>query len=160
MHLITGLLLVNRIYIKEGYVPQVLAIFEKYNMSCLLSPNDAKQNGPFIYQIYKYVNCELTILEFKNFVTELSPMLDLYQGVRPFTFAEFYVKVHIEQDNVLLSHATRNEIVVAVDYENDVTIMETLKPLEEKIIKLKTSQQRRISYEDYRSMKETSFALI
>ena len=160
MHLITSLLLVNRIFIKEGYVSAVLAVFEKYNLSCLLSPNDSKQNGPFIYQIFKYLDYDLTIADFKQFVIELTPLLDLYRGVRPFTYAEFYIKVFFEEDSVVLTHAARNEVIVAMNHEKGAVVMETLIPTEDKIAPIKPARQKRISVEEYSLMKTGSFALI
>jgi len=153
---ITTLLLANRMLVAPGYETKILDLANKYNISMGLYSFGNYDSGPFIKGVFKKKSTILTVPEFKEYIKELVPCLDMYKGFMPFTYAEFYINVLIKTEEDKFTMPQRFEVVVFYSIEKNSYEIKSLGK-DEKIRQIKNVEtQKRINLNDIEKIKEIS----
>lgn len=153
MNYITHIHLENRILVGEDSEADIISLSQEHNIPVVLGTDGNYESGPFIERIYKKTECTLTIEQFQAFVKELVPLIDLYRGVKVFTYIELTMKVVIEIEGKPVHTPIRTEVAVYMDPESNIYHIQSLKPDVEKIRKLNPWQQKRITLDTYQEDK-------
>ena len=150
---ITYLRLINRAFISYGKEKEFIDLIEKYQIAVGFCTNGAYEDGPFIDRVFKSTNSLLSIEYFKEFCGEIVHFLDMYRGVKDFTYLEFAVTI-IDDDNLV----SKKEVVVFKSTENECFKIQSLNLDKEKIRKLKKWEQKRITLEDFFTNKQLLYS--
>lgn len=112
MDTILYLRLINRILIKDdpSFITKIFEIANLYGLSVTICNQGIYQEGAYISQIVKDPQKSLSVQNFKSFISELIPYLDVYFGTYAYTVAEFYVKLAINKEGIQLN-PVKTEIV-------------------------------------------------
>jgi hypothetical protein len=153
MNYISNIHLENRILVKEGKEHEAIDLSNKYNIPIVLGTDGNYGDGAYIERVYKKSIDVLTVSDFKSFLGEMVPLIDMYRGSKPFTFCEFTIKVIIEIGDKKIETPSRVEVAVFMNPDSAQYVIKTLDPENEKIIHLNPWQQKRITRELYREHK-------
>lgn len=153
MNYLTHIRLENRVLVSEDKEPDIISLSQEHNIPVVIGTDGNYEPGAFIERIYKKTECTLTIEQFQAFVKELVPMIDLYRGVKVFTYMELTMKVVIEVEGKSVNTPLRTEVAVYMDPDSNIYHIQSLKPDVEKIRKLNPWQQKRITLDTYQEDK-------
>lgn len=153
MNYISNIHLENRILIREDKEYDIINLSKKYNIPVVIGTDGNFDDGAYVERIYKKSSDVLTVDNFKLFINDLVPLIDMYRGSKVFTFCEFTIKVMIDLGEKKIETPSRVEVVVYMNVDNNQYIIKTLNPENEKIIHFNPWQQKRITRELYKELK-------
>lgn len=160
---ITYIRLINRAFVKENVLSNVLELCDEHKIGVLLGNSANLSNGGnYIESIHLMKNVTINIVKFKSFIADLIPFMDLYNGLtEPYAYMEFSLKcVFKENETILNKDAPDVNVLVFKQMDKDTFLIKILDPKINPLLKLKLTQQTRISIDELKIAQEQQFAFV
>lgn len=156
MNLIDSLQLINRILVTEtdnvnATIQEIFSLCDKYNIGAMIGNDGAYESGPYIHSLYIKRKQIIQAEEFIQFVIELTPFLDMYQGIMPFTFMEMNLKYTVKGQQLPAQWVTYYDLIA------DKPVSRSLDSGDLPIHILKPKHQKRLTKESLTSTKGEYF---
>ena len=156
MELITYIRLINRAFVTEDKLQEIISISEVHNIPVVVGTFGNFKEGPYIERVYKISKAALTVSQFIDFIQALVPYMDMYNGfTRPYTYLEFAVDYKIDKDGS--SVGANTNLLVYKDFVDNKVIY---KSIPDPLISFKNpKQQERITIDMYNEMINSNFVM-